>query len=300
MHQGERAGLLFTLAGFVLLSCGDAVVKSMAGQWAPTAIATLRYILGAAGLSAILLASQGPAGFLMPRPGLQLLRGAAVAIATICFFSALFLMPLAETTTITFVSPAITGLLAPIFLKERARAATFVASGAAFLGVVLVLRPNVAEIGWAAMLPLLCAFSLSTLFLANRAAAGLASPLAMQAFIALAATPFLVAATLAGHFSGLPALQLSVPDWTVVARCVVVAVTASSAHWLIYLGTTRAGAATVAPMTYVQLLVAITLGWLIFDDRPDLLTLAGGAIIIGAGLYLWRAGMSRRVMTERD
>ncbi|MBD3814424.1 MAG: EamA family transporter, partial [Betaproteobacteria bacterium] len=166
MQHNERAGLLYTLAGFVLLSCGDAVIKTMAGQWAPSAIATLRYALGAAGLSAILLARQGPGAFRMPRPGLQLLRGLAVATATISFFSALFLMPLAETTTITFVSPMITGLLAPVFLREKARAATFVASAVAFAGVMIVLRPNIAELGIAALLPLLCASAMSTLFLA--------------------------------------------------------------------------------------------------------------------------------------
>ena len=65
------------------------------------------------------------------------------------------------------------------------------------------------------------------------------------------------------------------------------AITASTAHWLVFLGTTRAGAATIAPVTYVQMIVAITLGYLLFSDVPDLATVAGAAIIIGAGLFLW-------------
>ncbi|MCB2089702.1 MAG: DMT family transporter [Sphingomonadaceae bacterium] len=290
MQQNDRAGLLYTMAGFVLLSCGDAVIKSMAGQWAPTAIATLRYALGAAGLSAILLARQGPGAFRMPRRGLQLLRGASVATATICFFSAIFLMPLAETATITFVSPMITALLAPVFLGERAKSATFIASLVAFAGVALVLRPNVAELGWPAFLPLGCALGMSTLFLANRAAAGLGTPLAMQAYIALAATPLLVLATLAGHLSGIESLHVGTPGWSMIARCAIVACSASVAHWLIYMGTMRAGAATVAPMTYVQLIVAVALGWMFFDERPDMIAALGGAIIVAAGLYLWREG----------
>jgi drug/metabolite transporter (DMT)-like permease len=83
------------------------------------------------------------------------------------------------------------------------------------------------------------------------------------------------------------ALQVGVPDWTIVARCAIVAVTASFAHWLIFMGTTRVSAAEIAPMTYVQLLIAMALGIAIFGDWPDLTSLVGSAIIIGAGLFLW-------------
>jgi drug/metabolite transporter (DMT)-like permease len=81
-----------------------------------------------------------------------------------------------------------------------------------------------------------------------------------------------------------------VPHWSVVAKCAVIAVLASCAHALVYLGTTRAGAATIAPMAYVQLLMAGLFGWLIFGERPDALALVGAAIIVAAGLYLWRSG----------
>lgn len=290
LQHEDRSGLLIALGGFALLSVGDAVVKSMAGQWAPTGIATLRYIIGAVGLSAILFARHGRAGFRVPRPGLQLVRGASVAIATVCFFGSLFLMPLAEATTIVFVSPVITGLLAPVFLNERATRATFVASAIAFAGVLIVLRPNIADLGVAALLPLASAFAMSALFMANRAVAGQARALAMQAILAIAAVPILLAASLIGHFSGIERLALAMPSAIVVAKCAFVAVSASTAHWLIYLGTSRAGAASVAPMTYVQLVVATALGWLWFGDRPDAMALLGAATIISAGIYLWWAG----------
>ncbi len=292
-HHSEQSGLLLGLAGFILLSLGDAVVKSMAGQWTPTAIATLRYALGAAGLSAILLAREGAGAFVMPRPGLQLMRGAAVAVATIAFFAALALMPLAEATTIVFASPIITALLAPIFLSERATWTTWIAAAMAFVGVAIVLRPNLGELGAAALLPLLAAVAMSVLFMGNRAVAGAASALAMQAFVALCALPVMLLATAIGHGSGIDALAVGMPSAAVVAKCAVVACTASTAHWLIYLGTTRAGASTVAPMTYVQLIVAVGLGWIWFGYRPDALAMAGAAVIVGAGLFLWRAGSSK-------
>ena len=44
---------MLALAGFALMSVGDAVVKSMAGLWAPTALAALRYSIGAVALGAL-------------------------------------------------------------------------------------------------------------------------------------------------------------------------------------------------------------------------------------------------------
>lgn len=293
MRQNERAGLLYALAGFSLLSCGDALVKSMSGQWAPTAIAALRYVIGAVGLGTLLAASQGRAAFAMPAPKVQLLRGFAVAMATIGFFSAVAVMPLAPATALTFTSPMLTALLAALVLGEPARRETWVASVVAFVGVLIVLQPNFLAAGWSALLPLLSALGMSLLMIANRYVAGKGSALSMQVFVAALAAPILVLAAAGLHASGIARFQIAVPDWTIVARCAVVAVSASCAHWLIYMGTTRAGAASVAPMTYVQLIISSVLGWLFFDGRPDAMTLLGAAIIVGAGLYLWRAGRMR-------
>lgn len=299
LQTSERSGLFFAAAGFVLLSTGDAVIKTMAGMWAPTAIAALRYVFGAAGLVTLMLVVEGRGALAVPRPGLQWLRGAGVALATLCFFSALFVMQLAEATAIAFTSPILTALLAPIFLKERSRKETWIATFVAFAGVILILRPNFAELGLAALLPLGAALGMSVLFMANRASAGVASPLAMQAYIAVTAAPLLVLAAFTGWASGMEALAVEWPHWSVVARCAFVAITASCGHWLIYLGTTRAGAATIAPMTYTQLLVAVSLGWLLFGDTPDRVTWAGATIIVGAGLYLWRSGRVREpAMTD--
>jgi len=294
MQQSDRAGLLFTLAGFATLSIGDAIIKGMAEMWPPTAMATTRYALAAIGLSAMLVARHGwRALFHMPRAGLQWLRGLSVAVATVAMFTAVWLMPLAEATTITFTQPMITALLASVFLGERLRPAAVVATLVAFGGVIIVLRPNFVEIGAAAMLPLLVALSMAVLMIANRAAAGAAGPWAMQAYVSLTASVFLIAATAVGHWSGVPRFVMHWPEWHVFARCAFIAFSATIAHIMIYMGTVKAGAATVAPMTYGQLLAAVLLGWIFFGEAPDPVALLGAAIIVGAGLYLWSLGKAR-------
>jgi drug/metabolite transporter (DMT)-like permease len=294
-NTNRLSGLAFALAGFALLSGGDAVIKSMAGAWPGTAVAALRYVFGAIGLGAALYWREGKAGFALPLPFIQFGRAVAVSIASVCFFLGIYVMPLAEATVIQFTNPVITALLSAMFLGERAPRAAWVATTMAFAGVVVIVRPNVAHLGLSALLPLAAAFAMACLMIFNRKAAGAASALSMQFLISVVAAPLLIGMALAGHFSGISAFAVTVPSWSVVARCALVSVSASVAHMLIYLATTRASAAVVAPMMYVQLLTATLLGALFFGNQPDLIALLGATLIIGGGLYLWWD--QRRAMT---
>jgi drug/metabolite transporter (DMT)-like permease len=131
----------------------------------------------------------------------------------------------------------------------------------------------------------------------NRAVAGRGSALAMQFTGAVIAAPILVAVTLLGSASGLKPFALHWPALGVVAKCAFIACSATTAHALIYLGTTRAGAAMVAPMTYVQLLVATAIGWALFHEPPDLLALAGAGVIVASGIYLWRSSLAHNAQS---
>ena len=284
---GERSGVLLAMVGFCLLSLGDAVIKTMAGEFSPLAVAAMRFAIGAAALSLLLSLTEGAAAFKPRKPWLQAARGACLAIASLCFFSAVFLMPLATAMALAFVAPVIVALLSGPLLRERVRPAVWIASAFALAGVIIILRPNLAELGWPVFLPLASAFFFALMIIANRASAGQGSALSMQVFVQVGAMPMLLIAALGGHVSGVDGLVLGMPDWTIVARCAVVALTASTAHWLVYIGTQRAGAATIAPTTYVQMLVATGLGWWWFGDIPDGLTLVGAAVIICAGMVLW-------------
>jgi drug/metabolite transporter (DMT)-like permease len=293
--QSVRSALLLALSGFAILSIGDALVKTMAGQWPATAVATLRYTAGAAGLAVLVALREGRRGFAVPRPWLQFGRGAGVAIATICFFLGVMAMPLADATAVQFTSPILTALLAPLVLGERTRPATWIATLLAFAGVLVVLRPNLLALGPVALYPLGAALGMSILVMLNRKAAGAASPIAMQFLAAMMASPILIVATVGLALTGEPQFQVPEPPLSVVLKCLTIAVTATLAHLLIYTATVRASAAVVAPMTYVQLLVAVILGWAIFGTAPDVSTLGGAALIVGAGLWLWRSQRPKEV-----
>ncbi|GEN98352.1 hypothetical protein NSE01_01850 [Novosphingobium sediminis] len=293
MRNQTRDGLLLALGGFAFLSTGDTLVKSMTGLWPGPAIAALRYVIGTLGLSALLYWREGWGGFRMERMGWHAVRGFGVAFSATTFFTAVQIMPIAEATAISFTSPMVTALLAAALIGEPMRRETWIASLVAFAGVLIVLRPNFAVIGPAAMLPLFAAVGMALLIIGNRAVLGRGSALSMQVNVAIFATLFLVLFTLIGHFSGIAMLHVGPPPWSVVAKSAIIAVTGSTAHALIYFATSRIGAATVAPMTYFQLIMAGFYGWLLFHEQPDATALLGAGIIISAGLYLWRAGQMK-------
>lgn len=293
MSEHDRSGVGFAVAGFACLAVGDAVVKTMAGAWPAFAVAALRFTIGAAALSVLLWRSEGPRAFVPSHPWLQVARGICLAVASVSFFTAIYLMPLAEAMAISFLSPVLTQLFAGLLLGEKVHRRVWLASLLAFAGVVIVLRPNLAELGPAALLPLNSATFFALLIIANRASAGQGSALSMQVFVAGVCAPILILGALAARLSGIPELSFGWPRWDVVLRCAIVAASASTAHWLAYVGAARAGAAAIAPAIYVQMLVAIVLGWWWFGDRPDAATLIGAALIVGAGLYLWHGGKTR-------
>jgi drug/metabolite transporter (DMT)-like permease len=290
MQQSDRAGLLYALAGFCTLSIGDAIVKGMAGQWPAPAMAATRYMVGTLLLALLLGSREGKAAVVLPRDKLQWVRGIAISCSAIGMFFAVWLMPLSAATTIAFTQPMITAVLAIVILGERARRSTWVATLIAFIGVFLVLRPNFASAGWGSLFPLMGATGMAVTIITNRAVTGRASVLAMQYYMSVTAMVFLIGVTLASHFTGIEAFRLTWPHWSILARCAVIGLSATLAQMLIYMGTVKAGAGTIAPMTYGQLLMATVLGWVFFGDKPDALAMLGAAIIIGAGLYLWRAG----------
>ena len=287
MQQSDRAGLLFALAGFCTLSLGDAIIKGMAGEWPAPAMAATRYVVGTLVLAVLMVRHEGVASLALPKSGLQWLRGVAISMSAVGMFLAVWIMPLAEATSIAFTQPIITAVLAMLFLGERARLGTWLATLVAFVGVFIVLRPTFDTAGWGVLLPLVGATGMAIVIILNRKTHGSASVLAMQYYMSVTAMIFLLFATAAGHVSGIEGFVMHWPDWTIVARCAFIGCSATLAQWLIYMGTAKAGAGTIAPMTYGQLLMAVVLGAIFFGDLPDAVALLGAAIIIGAGLFLW-------------
>ena len=60
----------------------------------------------------------------------------------------------------------------------------------------------------------------------------------------------------------------------------------------------HAEASTMAPFEYTSIILAIVVGYLAFGEQPTVYIIVGGAIVIGAGIFIvWRErqlGIERR------
>ena len=294
-HKTAVGGVTLALVAFAGFPLGDAIIKSMAGDWPAQAVAALRFSIGALALAVILFMREGRHGFQVSRPWLHMARGFALFVGTISFFSAIYIMPLADAVAISFINPILTALFSGWFLKENTPPRTWVATIIAFGGVLIMLRPNVAAFGWVAILPLISAFAMSTMLILNRMVSTQRSIFGAQFYIAFWAAIFLIIATVIGHWL-VPVMAVpGTPDWDVILRCLLVALTATGCHFLLFMATMRTTAAAIAPIVYIQLLIATAISVFVFGDPIDLTAVLGGLLIIFSGLLLWRS--ARRATT---
>lgn len=208
-----------------------------------------------------------------------LLRSAIDAVGSLVYLASLMHLPLANATAINLASPLVIAVLAVALLGERPGTARWLAIGAGFGGVLLIVQPAAAGFsGWA----WLCLAG--TLCHASRDLLTRHIGDAVPALLVTLANALAVSAAAGGWLLLGPGWQpIALPQLALVA---VAAVLLSSAYWLIVLGMRQGEMSVVAPFRYVGLLVALALGWLVWRDVPNALASAGIALLLVAGIYL--------------
>jgi len=188
-------------------------------------------------------------------------------------------LPLAETTAISFVAPLLVVLLARPLLGERIGRLRLCAVLSGFGGVLLVARPG-ANLDLLGVLFVLVAALCGTAYqLLSRVLVGSESTVTLLFYVALAGSVC--------FGSSLPwVLPEPLPGWQDGVLMLSLGVTGGLGHYLFTHAYHDAPASLLAPFSYLQLLWAGLLGWLVFDRIPDHLTLLGMLIIAAAGVVV--------------
>ena len=232
-----------------------------------------------AGVNAIAL---GPRVFIRSlkstHPGHQFQRGLFLFGSTIFNFAALRYLQMDQSVTIFFVTPFFVAVLAGPLLGEWIGWRRLVAVIVGFSGVILVVRPGFGGIHWAVIYSFGSVISYSLYIISTRYLARYDPRLVTQ-----------VHSPLAGMLVMAP-LGLSVwvwpPDlWTWVMICAT-GFWGALGHYLLIEAHRRAPAPVLAPFSYIGLIFQTSVGYFVFRDVPSIWTAAGGAVIIGCGLYL--------------
>jgi drug/metabolite transporter (DMT)-like permease len=256
----------------------DAVVKSLTQRYPVPMLVWARYGVQALAMAVWLLPQMGTALLRTRRLRLQLVRAAILPFSSLCFFSALKFLPLAEATAINYSTPVLVIILAVVFLGERMTRARIALVIAGIAGMFLIVRPGSEVFQGAALLALGAAVFYGTFQILTR-------KLAAEDARVLLFYPAVVGTLMMS--AGLPwyGVTLEMP-WIDVALVVAAGLLGTVGHFLFILAFQRAPASALTPFTYAQLVWATLIGWLAFGNFPDAWTLAGMAVIAGSGLLI--------------
>ncbi|HQR12650.1 MAG TPA: DMT family transporter [Casimicrobiaceae bacterium] len=209
---------------------------------------------------------------------LQLVRGCLLVGSSLFFMSALSRLPLADATALNYMTPTIVIVLAIVFLNERVTLARLAFVVAGLSGMLMIVQPGAELFRGASLLALGSAGCYAVYQITTRMLAG-EDPRVSLFYPALVGTLIM---TFVWPWFG-SRIDLT---WTDVAMLSVIGVLGTVGHFLLILAFQRAPASALTPFTYIQVVYATLIGWLVYGDFPDLLTLAGMALIAGSGLLL--------------
>ena len=296
---GNGRGIVLLLAGLLLFSVQDLILKSLSGDY-PLYQAMLLRGLTAMPIIALLAHLEGGwRSLFTPGTGRMIARGFTMFLAYTAYYIALPALPLATTVALYFSAPLFITVLSVVILGERVGPRRWAAVAAGFAGVVVMVRPGAELFEWAALLPVLSGLGYAMAMIQARRL-GRAESAAAMAFwgnaVFLALALVMLALFGRGGFEGHshPSLAFLMRGWVwptwadagLMAACGVIAALGLTLLTQAY---RIAESNVVAPFEYSAMIWGVLWGWLFFATLPDARGWLGIAIIIGAGLYVaWR------------
>lgn len=276
-------GIPLLLSAIALFSVSDAMAKKLGQSLPAVEIAWLRY-LAFVTIALLPLFRRGGVGLLRTRaPRQQLLRGLGVVGSAVFFILALQRLPMAEATSLSFVSPVFVTVLSIIFLGERVGWRRWSAIAAGLVGMLIIVRPGGELFSAAALLPVASAASWASALVVTRRMGSLDPPettLLWTAAFGFVALTLLLPLTWATGI-GTPVM----PGIGQIGLGLLIGLVSTAAQWLVVLAYRAAPATVLAPFTYTQLLTSGLLGMVVFGNVPDGWTLVGAAVIAASGIY---------------
>ena len=276
--QDNLRGALLMIGSMAAFTFNDAAFKTVADDLPLFQAIFLRGLIVTAGLFAV----TGAMGqFTLRFSGHDWrmigLRAVGEIGATATFLWALFHMPIATVTAILQATPLVMTLAGAVLLGEKVGWRRWGAIVIGFGGVLLIVRP----FGQG--------FSPYSLFV-----------LGTLGFILLRDIPtrrlsrgvpsLMVALTAAVVITAMGGLVTATQAWVPVTSTAWLGIGAASAFilvaYVLAVMVMRVGEiAVVQPFRYTAILWAILMGYLVFNEVPDTLTLLGAAVVVGMGIY---------------
>lgn len=213
-------------------------------------------------------------------------RAVCLMLSTYSFVASVQYMPIANSIAIVFVMPFMLMFLGKLIFGNPIGPIRIMASIVGFAGAMLIIRPSLSEYGLVALFPLGCALSFSFYEMSTQAMSNRVHPVTMQLHTSLAGAAICLPLMWAFNGSGFAELDYVAPDALNWLWLFGVGFWAAISHLSMTVAMKYAPASTLAPLHYLELPMAVFLGYAIWGDFPNLLTWCGITLIVGSGLYI--------------
>jgi len=256
----------------------DTIVKHLSVTYPVLLLVWARWLFQAVATAAWLGPKMGLDLVRTKRPLLQIARGVTIVVCGLLFMTALKSLPLADATALNYLSPVLVIIGARLYLRERLTPAriAFIATG--IVGMLLVVQPGSEIFRGASLLVLVGACIYASYQIMTRLAAD-ENPRVSLFYLSLTAS---VLTTPLLPFLDVPR-NMPLTDAALVCAAGILG---TVGHFLFILAFQRAPASALTPFTYMQLVWAMMLGWIVFGDLPDGLSTVGMFLIAGSGLAM--------------
>lgn len=203
------------------------------------------------------------------------IRGLSGLLGFYALYVAIREISLIEAVLLRNTAPFFVPILAALWLHSKTPAHNIIAIAIGFVGVYLVLDPGLNSPGPGHFTGLLSGFFLAISMVSTRKLATRYAPTTILFYY------YLVSLIGIAPFCLSQPLTLQAGDWLILLFIGL------SAHLALYLYTralTVTKASIVAPLSYLSVIFAGIIGWLLWDQKPSTTSLAGMAIVILAGV----------------
>ncbi|WP_295142034.1 DMT family transporter [uncultured Reyranella sp.] len=285
-HQPSLVKAAFWMAGWLTAM----LVMAIAGRETTREldvfqIMEMRSVIGLLMLYPLIHLAGGFGTLKTARPWQQVGRNIAHYGAQFAWFKALTLIPLAQVISIEFTMPIWTAILAVAFLGERMGLWKNLAVALGVVGVVIIVRPGTSEIVPGQIIALAAAvgFAISvtmvkSLTRTDSVVTILFWMLFIQSVIGL-----------------VPALEVwRWPSAYVWGWILIIAFCGTFSHYCLTRAMLHADATIVVPMDFLRVPLAALAGWLLYNERLDMMTILGAALILSGNLLNLKGAGARK------
>jgi len=280
-------GVILMLAFCVIAPLLDVGAKLAAENGIPVGqITTARFVVQTALMLPVVLVMRLSMALSARALAYTTLRALLLLVSTFTFVSGIQVMPLADALAIVFVEPFILLILGHFLFQDQVGPRRIAACAVGFVGVLLVIQPSLAAFGYVALWPLATAVLFALYMLVTRGISTWMHPVAMQFHTSWTGLLLCLPVMLLAEGTGIPALDPVWPQGWNWLWLVMVGVFAAVSHMCMTYALKFATASALAPLHYLEIVTAVILGYMIFDDFPNAMTFAGIAIIVASGLYV--------------